>query len=202
MLCFEEYNIDVVMSEIEKVLFKTNSIINIGICAGRSPIEIFQKLSEIKCNWKNIHFYLMDERYVEIDSPDSNYFQLKKYFDFLPASNFHTFYFNGSIDASRAEEVFKSIVLIDLAIVGVGEDGHIFGIFDNYVKHKDYKYVSVNDRAPKPPLKRLTISKEFLVEKVSKCIVLATSKEKHSALASKDELPLDILSGKNMRCYI
>jgi 6-phosphogluconolactonase len=52
---------------------------------------------------------------------------------------------------------------LDLAIVGVGEDGHIAGLFTGHPALDELTRVVAIHDAPRPPFRRLTLSLSFLI---------------------------------------
>jgi 6-phosphogluconolactonase len=52
---------------------------------------------------------------------------------------------------------------LDLAIVGVGEDGHIAGLFPGHAALDELTRVVAIHDAPRPPYRRLTLSLSFLI---------------------------------------
>jgi 6-phosphogluconolactonase len=52
---------------------------------------------------------------------------------------------------------------LDLAIVGVGEDGHVGGLFTGHPALDELTRVAAVHDAPRPPYRRLTMSLSFLI---------------------------------------
>ncbi|MEG0644561.1 MAG: 6-phosphogluconolactonase, partial [Cetobacterium sp.] len=53
-------------------------VVNIAFSGGRTPKEFFTKLSKEDIEWEKINIFLVDERFVPLDSNNSNYNLLKK----------------------------------------------------------------------------------------------------------------------------
>ena len=49
------------------------------LTGGKSPKKLYKKLSKEKINWKNIDFFIGDERFVKEDSKNSNIGMCKKH---------------------------------------------------------------------------------------------------------------------------
>ena len=112
-----------------------------------------------------VYFCLLDERVVDVDDDASNYKMLKSAFlDELVSE--------GSIDVnnillpdfSRAnpEKHYSELVgRVDIWLVWVWEDGHIWSLFPRHklLNEDTYGYLHIFD-SPKPPSERITVSKE------------------------------------------
>jgi len=87
---------------------------------------------------------------------------------------------------------------LDLALLGVGEDGHICSLFPGHraLMADDLRVVAVED-APKPPPRRLTLSLPFVL-RTKKIWLIAVGPRKlpvlHAALSrTQRTTPLDLL---------
>jgi 6-phosphogluconolactonase len=117
----------------------------VGLSGGKTPVDLYHRLSGTKemLGWEKTHIFLVDERFVPFDHPDSNYRMLKEtLFDHvpIPRENIHPIPTEGStLEASAAayeENLKKSFGLsedrfpeFDLLILGIGEDGHTASLF-------------------------------------------------------------------------
>jgi 6-phosphogluconolactonase len=117
----------------------------VGLSGGRTPVGLYHRLSDMKETlwWKKTHVFLVDERFVPFDHPDSNYRMLKEtLFDHvpIPRENIHPIPTEGStLEASAIayeKDLKKSFGLsengfpeFDLLILGIGGDGHTASLF-------------------------------------------------------------------------
>lgn len=121
--------------------------LNIALSGGKTPKVLFDKIAlkqqktDKPVYWKNIHFFMVDERCVPPDHADSNYGMihgaLLGKID-LPACNIHRI--RGEDDPEREayryeQEIHeqvpgkKGIPVFDWIFLGTGEDGHTASIF-------------------------------------------------------------------------
>ncbi|MGL5801036.1 MAG: 6-phosphogluconolactonase, partial [Cetobacterium sp.] len=113
-------------------------IVNIAFSGGRTPKEFFTKLSKEDIEWEKINIFLVDERFVPLDSNNSNYNLLKKNLldkiD-IPEKNIHKIEIlktplDSKIDyEKRLLKYFKGDIRFDAVYLGIGEDGHTGSIF-------------------------------------------------------------------------
>ena len=136
------------------------------LTGGKSPIELYKELSKIKkIGWKNVDFFIGDERYVKESSKNSNINLCKKYLlNNIKIRSKQIFKIptnNNSIkkDVENYQKIIRKYFLnkkicFDIVLLGVGNDGHIASLFKNninrrkqnlvdYVKKKDFKRITL-----------------------------------------------------------
>ncbi|MCX8514910.1 MAG: 6-phosphogluconolactonase [Burkholderiales bacterium] len=112
-------------------LLATQDHVTIALSGGKSPIKFLNQLSHAKLNFSKIIFTLVDERVVDTNSQDSNQKLIQ---DNLLINNAAQATFIGLYDNtdSTAQLIIKrnqQQLKIDIAIIGMGEDGHFASIF-------------------------------------------------------------------------
>lgn len=141
----------------------------------------FPALAASNVDWTRTEVFWIDERAVPPDHADSNYAIAATLLlrpARVPPARIHRLH--GELPdlaqaARRDADELKSIAgdppLLDLALAGVGEDGHVASIFEGAgaVVAKD-AVVPVYD-APKPPARRLTLTMPVLT--AAGCVVVA-----------------------------
>jgi len=181
----------------------------VALSGGRIAKSFYQSIVAANhANWRGVHFFFCDERCVPPDDPECNYFIARQHlFEPLgiPADQIHR------IRAEVAEEFAVQEAeaelcrlapmnangqpILDLAILGMGEDGHTASLFpgepDSMIKSPAvYRAVT----APKPPPRRITIGYAPLAV-ARQLWVLASGSGKEKALTDvlaqgTSELPL------------
>src|SRR6185503_10842020 len=88
--------------------------------------------------------------------------------------------------------------VLDLAILGVGEDGHIASLFPGHpaLSQNDLRAVAIED-APKPPKRRLSLTMRYVLQ-TQKIWLIAIGPRKLSVLQAainqtSSSTPLDLL---------
>lgn len=151
-----------------KELQKNKQDIVIALSGGKSPIPLLEKLSHANIDFSNITFTLVDERIVAPNDPDSNENLLKTY---LLKNNAKNAKFVGLVNMNLPEEQMianlnKQITNIDLAVLGMGEDGHTASIFPccselNQALNDKNNYIVTNPKKAK--YSRITLTLNTIV---------------------------------------
>lgn len=186
-------------SKIFEVLAKQpqSSPLVIALCGGRSVVGLLnamkaESVSQPTELLKRLHFFMVDERIVPLSDPDSNFGGLKKQlFDQLISEGFI------GEDQLHPLEICKESAVADcerylaelknfggaftIVVVGMGEDGHIAGLFPNHssLKITEARFIDFYD-SPKPPAARVTAS-AALIKGASLSVLLALGEAKREA---------------------
>ena len=158
--------------------FKQQQIV-LALCGGRSIVGLLQNLHEqreklSKETWRRLHFFMLDERLVPIDHPDSNFRLVNELFlrgaveeDLLQSIQLHPFVLNPEESdwgvARYGQELTRFGGRFDISFLGVGEDAHVGALFPNHhsIINDSPLYISMND-SPKPPPQRMTASRALI----------------------------------------
>lgn len=153
----------------------------IATCGGRSILKVLSPIQNHLSAYKDSKFlcgtYIMiDERLVPLSNEESNFKLVDEFFlnnltitsPNVKVIPFETSDPNNSL-ASYSSILNKNNGKIDLTFLGVGEDGHIAGLFPDLKWCEDASFF-IFDNSPKPPPKRMTASRQVIEN--SKTIVL------------------------------
>ncbi len=104
------------------------------VSGGRSPIALFEQLSQSDIAWDKVIISLVDDRWVDATHQDSNENLVKQYLlvNKAAAAQFIGLVTQGDSAFSHIEQSIAAIAdikAIDVMILGMGEDGHTASIF-------------------------------------------------------------------------
>lgn len=140
---------------------KNRAVFHVVLSGGTTPKLLYEHLASKgfadRVNWKQVHVYFGDERFVPHDHADSNYRMAKETLldkiD-IPIENIHPVEYreNHIEDCARAyqqtiETNVKSwvndIPQFDLVLLGMGDDGHTASLFpDTEILNENQRWVS------------------------------------------------------------
>lgn len=141
----------------------------LAVSGGRTPVSLFEVLSHCDLDWGRVHITQVDERWVPEDSEDSNARLIRDHLLVNRAAEARFVSMKSPTeDAFAAErEVQETLAdfsdAIDVAVLGMGEDGHTASFFpgaDALPKalDPDFQPVCLALRPPEAPHDRMTLS--------------------------------------------
>ena len=144
-----------------------------ALSGGKTPTGFYQYLSgRLNLQWEKSHLFLVDERFVPWDSPESNYRMLHEALIGriqVPSENIHpipTGQSSPDISARKYEEEMReffsltenSIPEFDLILLGIGEDGHTASLFPGNDTLKETKHLVVPVKPGTALMDRISIT--------------------------------------------
>ncbi len=184
----------------------------VALSGGRVAKSFFSSAAEIakekNISFQRVHFFWADERCVPPTDPESNFLLAKEnLFEPLNISPEQIHLLDGSLTPREAVQIANDEIsqvapmdaqgnpVLDLVILGMGEDGHVASLFPNAteeIKNAREPFLFVKN-SPKPPLERISLS--FAAIAAARDVwVLASGEGKKSALQdslkSNSALPL------------
>ncbi len=150
---------------------------SICLSGGSTPERLFSLLGGAEGRslpWSAIRLFWADERFAPEDDPANNFRAARRLFVDrvpIPQANLHPV--NTSLDTPEAAADDYEAILrecfgpvqgktFDLALLGIGEDGHTASLFPGYVPAQDRWAVAVKGPAYRPPRERITLTPAVL----------------------------------------
>jgi 6-phosphogluconolactonase len=183
-------------------------LFSIALPGGSVATECFPTLAALPLDWNSAHFFWADERAVPPSDPESNYGLTARLWltpARVPDASVHRMPAD-SPDLSAAADAYGAelsrvlgpappLPTIDVALLGMGPDGHVASLFPGHpVLAERHRLVSAVTDAPKPPPRRLTLTMPVLAN-ARRVIVVAFGTSKAAALGkavTRQDSPLPV----------
>ena len=199
---------DSLLSSIERDLgieTKTSDQVLVLLSGGLTPLSLYKRFKEItSIDWSKVKFGLVDERWVSIDSNESNFYNISKALgkDIISKATLTSLVYdlnNEDVNLSEAKSE-NSDFLNQKAIVllGMGLDGNIASLFPKTSQTDDalsqiHPDISLN-LSQSNPEKRITHNlKSILNTKKIVLFVQGMDKKKDLKDAKKELLPISYI---------
>lgn len=144
-----------IVTDIEKKV-KTNNYYYLGLSGGSTPLCFYTKLNEYVLQNRNlvllfekVNIFIVDERYCNMDNPQSNSGTIFKILNKLPSKiNLINHGLPNVIEDYNSkllgiENKVGQVPIFDLLILGVGSDGHTASLFPDSKKINENKEIFV-----------------------------------------------------------
>ena len=156
-------------------------ICHVALPGGNTPALCLSKLAEKDLPWHKVHWYLGDERCYPIGHEDRNDVMLYKNLwsringddDLSDCIHCIPAELGAERGAEEYQKLIDSIAGIDIAFLGMGEDGHTASLFpDNAALDDERSVVPVHD-SPKAPDDRVSLSIKTLHDASHRLVLTA-----------------------------
>ena len=177
-----------------------------ALSGGATAIIFLSALRSAQVDWRKITLFWADERAVPVDDPDSNYGLAERMLlSPLGARAPRAIRMPAEANLGQAALWYDETLAtelndgaLDLAILGVGEDGHVCSLFPGHqaLTQNDLRTVAIED-APKPPARRLSLTMRYVLQ-TKKIWLIAVGPRKLPVLQAainktSNSTPLDVL---------
>lgn len=178
-----------------------------GLSGGATALIFLGALRQAQVDWRRITLFWADERAVSPDDSESNYGIAERILLQPLGANAPTAIRmpTNKMPLGQAALWYDDALAtylhnggLDLAILGVGEDGHICSLFPGHraLMQDDLRAVAIED-APKPPTGRLSLTLRFILQ-TKKIWLIAIGPRKLPVLQAamsktSNTTPLDLL---------
>jgi 6-phosphogluconolactonase len=171
---------------------------HVALSGGSTVGQVYRALGPKLPDWRDVHLWYGDERVVPLDDPESTHRLATGTLD-APGATWHPLAVDLGCEraaAAYAEELGDTV--IDVALNGMGPDGHTASLFPGHPQvHATGLAVCVRD-SPKPPPERMTLTLGKLNE-ARRIVLLVSTAEKAPMLARvlagpDPEIPASLLA--------
>ena len=180
------------IAELLDATLTARGTVHLALAGGTTPAGAYAQLQPKR--WEGVELWFRDERCFGPDDPAANYRMVAEtLLGHAPGALVHRI--EGELGAERAAAAYDallrqrvstdggSVPVLDIALLGIGEDGHTASLFPHNpaLEARAVAAVAVHD-APKPPPDRVSLSLEVL-RSARSVILLASGPAKAAALA-------------------
>jgi 6-phosphogluconolactonase len=181
---------------------------HLALAGGSTPRRAYELLADLLPDWSAVELWYGDERCVDPQDPESNHqLVLQSLLARISGAAPREHRILGELGAEAAARAYAEelrtavptveepesshvesshgIPVLDLALLGIGEDGHTASLFPGHPEVRDSSgalCLPVHD-APKPPPDRVTLTLPVL-RAARRCLLLVTGAGKADALAT------------------
>ena len=170
--------------------------------SGGSISRAYELVGPALPDWRDVHLWYADERCVPLDDEQSNHRLVSEHLD-APDATWHPVPTQlGCDEAAAAYGQEIADVTLDIAVNGMGPDGHTASLFPGFPQvHADGVCVAVHG-SPKPPPDRVTLTLPTL-NASHRILLVVTGAEKAPMLARvlagpDPELPASLLDRERL----
>ncbi len=175
-----------------RAVCKNASTVRIALSGGSTPKPLYQALSKAQdIPFEKIEFFIVDERYVPANHPDSNQKMVREILiDPLKTKVKAFHFFKTDLPLEEAvkdyEKTLQPIALskegFDLVVLGIGPDGHTASLFPNSGALQETSRLVAHTQTEQFAIKdRLTITFPLIL-KSKQLLVLLKGSEKRTIL--------------------
>jgi len=185
----------------------------VALPGGSVATRFFPALAAAAVDWSRTEFFWGDERAVPADDPDSNFGVARALWletAAVPAGRIHRMEAERpDLEAAAADYAREMVRVLgdpprlDVALLGVGPDGHVCSLFPGHeALREEARWVVAVVDSPKPPSRRLTLTLPTLAAARSVIVVAVGSGKAPAlgqALAASSPSPLALVSRRAKR---
>lgn len=166
----------------------------IALAGGSTPAALYALLASpplcTEIDWSRWHVFWGDERCVPPDHPDSNYGMAKRtLLDQVPIPPSQVHHMAGEAPPSEAADAYAATFAealapggrLDLALLGIGDDGHTASLFPNTAALLETERTVAANWVPHLNAHRITLTLPAL-NRARRAAVLATGADKADAV--------------------
>jgi 6-phosphogluconolactonase len=169
-------------------------VAHISLAGGRTPAATYRLLPQLVADWSDVHLWFGDERCVPLDDPDSNHALVVQTLlaqPLDPAPQLHPVTGAEASPSAAARTYEKELRAalpgdppqLDLALLGLGEDGHTASLFPDDPLLDERERLCVPVHGTKPPFERVSMTLPLL-RAARQVVVLAEGSGKAWAIGA------------------
>ncbi|HMJ02122.1 MAG TPA: 6-phosphogluconolactonase [Conexibacter sp.] len=188
-------------------------VAHVALAGGRTPGRTYELLGERVDDWRDVHLWFGDERCVPLDDPDSNHRLVTETLVAPLAARgvappeVHAVTGADGDPATAAADYERELratvpgdpPVLDVALLGLGEDGHTASLFPDDPALDEHERLCVALHGTKPPFERVSLTLPVL-RAARRTVVLTAGAGKAWAVGAmlagpSNRVPASLLDG-------
>lgn len=182
------------IAELVERTLAAQELCRIALAGGDTPRRCYRLLRGMPLPWPRIHFYFGDERCLPVGDLQRNDTMARdSLLPSVPAANIHAIpaELGAAVATARYAQELALGGVLDLVLLGLGEDGHTASLFPGNAALQAAGSVVAVSGAPKPPPERVSLSLSALNAARHKIFLVAGSAKRNAlqGIAQGADLP-------------
>lgn len=174
----------------------------LALPGGRSPVPLFRSLFAQPAPWSDTILTLTDDRWVTMDSEDSNEGLLRRHLHGPAAAASVVGLVGSQVDATAgapvtAQRLAQLPAVFSAVVAGLGDDGHTASLFPGQPWDVIDGAACVPGRAPVPPYDRISLTMTRLLSTRRLFLLFGGAHRMSLATRMADGLPIGALLSRS-----
>lgn len=165
------------IAELAAEAIVTRGVFRVALAGGETPRRCYEQLRSLPLDWARVQVFFGDERCMPVGDPQRNDSMARETLldnVAIPAANVHGIPAElGAADAAKNYAATLGSEPLDLALLGMGEDGHTASLFPGNPATASRNAVVPVFGAPKPPPERVSLGMTTLNAARHKLLLVA-----------------------------
>lgn len=155
------------VAELAAQAIAARGVFHLALAGGETPRRCYEKLRYLPVDWTHVQVYFGDERCLPVgDAGRNDHMAREALLEHvaIPPDNIHAIpaELGAHEAAARYAAVLENAAPLDLALLGMGEDGHIASLFPGNPATGSTAATVPVFNAPKPPAERVSLGLDTL----------------------------------------
>jgi len=173
-----------------------------ALAGGTTPKRCYELLRDADIDWPNVHIWFGDERCLPVGDAERNDLMADEALlnhVSVPSAQIHRMdaELGPELAAARYTALLADAPVMDLVLLGIGEDGHTASLFPGNPALDDPRLAIPVYNSPKPPPERISMGYAVLNASL-RCLIMVAGKGKADAISrirNGERLPVARVAG-------
>jgi len=194
------------IAELAADAIAARGVFRIALAGGETPRRCYEQLRQLPVDWARVQVYFGDERCLPINDAQRNDTMAREALldrIAIPAANVHSIPAElGAAVAAASYAATLGSELLDLMLLGMGEDGHTASLFPGNPATARRDAVVAVFGAPKPPPERVSLGMTALNAARHKLFLVAGAGKRAALERMEQGVPLPAAEVTDAEWYL